>query len=148
MSIPSTAQAPPIQAPILKFPWVDIKTGILTLTAQQFIQQLFQFVVGMNRVIPCTCTHSSNNYALTSLSPSPLIKQYADYDIYAFVASATSGGISSANLVTNGSAFQSLLLYKSNGATLVGAGDIVSGSLYLAIYNNALNGGLGGLVVK
>lgn len=147
MTIPADYQQRPIVSPPLDMKIVD-DDGFPTSVMRQFLQQMHAYIVNMTRVIPTNCTNVGNVYNLTVLSPSPLIQRYNDHDIYSFVASATSTGSVTGNVTTNSGALSTLKWYKTNGAAQAGSGDIVSGSLYLAIFNDALDGGAGGLVIK
>lgn len=147
MSVPASAIADPIVAPNAKIPFVDAG-GKLTVTSILFLQQLYQFVVATSRIFSCNCTNVGNVYSLTLLATAPLLKQYSDYDIFAFVASAGSTGAVTANVTNDSGTFATIKVYKANGASQAGNTDIVSGSAYLAVYVDSLDGGNGGLVLK
>jgi hypothetical protein len=120
--------------------------GTLTTNGMQFLTQLWTWVVDTNQVIPCTCTNSSNVYQLTPFPapPSFNLPAYSDYSIYTFVASAGSTGSVTAQV----GALGTINVYKSNGSTQAGNGDIVHNDLYLLIYNSNLNSAAGGFVLK
>jgi hypothetical protein len=101
----------------------------------------------MNRITPCNAT-GKNVITLTPLDASPLIEKYVDYEVYSFVAEQTSDGSVTMTVVPRDGALATLKAYKTNGAAQAGAGDIVAGSLYLAIYNDALDTAAGGFVIK
>lgn len=147
MSIATNAYPDRIVAPISQLPWVDPDTGIPTNTAQQFLQQLHGFLVGINRIIPCNAS-GTNEIELTVLSPSPQIDAYADFDTYGFIAVANSTGSVTAKLVTADGTFLTLPVYKSNGGTQAGSGDVVSGRQYFLTYVDSLNGASGGFVLR
>lgn len=148
MSIPASAQAAPIQAPMLKMPWVDGK-GMLTQTSIQFLQQIYSFVVSMNRLVPCNATMALNVITLTQLNVAPLLTQYNDYDTFSFVAPSNSTGTLTAKVVTNGgSTLATLNVYKTNGSAQAGIGDVTGGLHYLATFVDSLNSGNGGLVLR
>jgi hypothetical protein len=147
MPVPSTAQVTPLDAPT-SYPTTDQSTGMATPTHKQWMQRVFDFINTTNRVIPCNCTNVGNVYTLTLLNPQPLVTQYNDYDIYVAVASATSTGLVTAKVVTTARTFSTINVYKTNGSAQATTGDIVSGSLYFWIFNDALNSNAGGLVIK
>jgi hypothetical protein len=102
----------------------------------------------MNRVTPCNASSVSNVITLTPLTASPLIEAYRDFEIYGFVADASSTGSVTMTVVPKKGSLATIKAYKSNGATQAGSGDVVSGSFYLAIYVDSLDGGNGGFVLK
>lgn len=125
---------------------VDPKTGILTVTGLQFLQQIWTQIVDTNQIIPCTATHTNNQYNLTPFPspPSFNLAAYADYSIYSFVAPFTSTGAVTAQVATLGI----IKVFISNGATQANTGDIVINDLYLLIYNSNLDTAAGGFVAK
>lgn len=147
MTISADAIGTPISKPNGLFPIIDLKTGCLTEHGLQLWSQMHGFIVGMNRVIPCNAS-GTNVISLTLLDSAPLVEKYVDHDIYAFVAAATSTGSVTMNVVTRTGALSTVKAYKTNGSAQASTGDVVSGSLYLAIYNDALDGGSGGFVLK
>jgi hypothetical protein len=147
LSIATAAKGTPISKPNGLFPVVDIQTGCLTEHGLQLLTQYYNFVVGMNRITPCNAT-GKNVITLTPLDASPLIEKYVDYEVYSFVAEQTSDGSVTMTVVPRDGALATLKAYKTNGAAQAGAGDIVAGSLYLAIYNDALDTAAGGFVIK
>lgn len=99
--------------------------------------------LGALTVIPCTAT-GTNTIALTPSANTPTISAYSNLSpIFAFLAAASSSGAITINV--NGIGAKNL--YKNNGATAAGSGDIVIGGLYLISYNSALNGAVGGFVL-
>lgn len=147
MTISTAATATPISKPNGMFPFTDLQTGCLTEHGLQIMNQYYNFIVGMNRVTPCNAS-GKNLITLTPLAASPLIEKYTDYELYSFVAEQTSDGSVTATVVPKKGALATVKVYKTNGAAQAGAGDVVAGSLYLAIYNDALDTGAGGLVIK
>jgi hypothetical protein len=142
-----TAPASPIPRPNSQLPFVDIKTGSLSEHGSQLMNAWYNFIVGMNRITPCNAT-GTNVVTLTPLDASPLISSYVDYEIYSFVAANTSSGAVTMTIVPRSGTLATLKAYISDGATQANTGDIVAGSLYLAIYNAALDSAAGGFVVK
>lgn len=148
MAIPSTAIPTPIVAPIFRIQWID-QNGYPTKNAQQFLQQLYSFVVSMSRIVPCNATMASNVITLTELNVAPLITQYADFDTYGFIAPATSTGLLTAKLILNGgSTLATLNIYKTNGSAQATTGDVTSGLQYFLTYVDSLNSGAGGFVLR
>jgi hypothetical protein len=142
-----TAPASPIPRPNSQFPFVDLKTGYLSEHGNQLLSAWYNFIVGMNRTTPCNAT-GTNVISLTPLDASPLITAYVDYEIYSFVAANTSSGAVTMTVVPRSGTLATLKAYKTSGAAQAGSGDIVAGSLYLAIYNAALDSAAGGFVIK
>lgn len=152
MTIPASARPAVPTAGTLRIPIVDPATGALNPTGINILTDLLNYIQGSSRLIPCEET-GTNVLALTQLSISPLISQYNDYDVFQFVAAATSTGLVTANVtVVQGQVTQGTLptlnVYKSNGAAQATTGDVVLGSFYFLVYVDALNGGLGGFVLK
>lgn len=147
MTIPASARPMTPGAPNQRVAIVDPQTGNLSSSGVGILTDMYNFFVGTSRVIPCEET-GTNVLVLTMLKISPLINQYNDYDIYQFVAAATSTGTVTANIVTLQGALPTLNVYKSNGAAQATTGDIVLGSFYLLIYVDSLNSGAGGFVLK
>lgn len=147
MSISTAATASPLSKPTTFFPFVDPQTGNLSDHGLQLLNQWYNFIVGMNRLTPCNAS-GTNVITLTPLSSSPLISGYVDYEVYTFVAVNGSTGSVTMTVVPQTGALATLKAYKTNGAAQAGNTDIVAGSLYFAIYNDALDSGAGGFVVK
>lgn len=147
MSISAAATATPLSKPTGIFPFVDPQTGNLSDHGLQLLNQYYNFIVGMNRLTPCNAS-GKNVITMTPLSSSPLITAYVDYEIYSFVAAQTSDGNVTGTVVPASGSLATVKVYKTNGATQAGSGDVVAGSLYMAIYNDALDSGAGGLVLK
>ena len=152
MTIPASARPSTPSAANRAINIVDPETGNLTSNGINVLSDMLNYYIGSSRVIPCEET-GTNVLALTQLSISPLIKQYNDYDIYQFVAAATSTGLVTANVtlvsgaVTQGT-LATLKVFKTNGATQATVGDVVLGSQYELTFVNSLNGGLGGFVLR
>lgn len=152
MTIPASARPAVPNAANTRVPIIDPETGILNSNGIGVLTDLLNYIIGSSRVIPCEET-GTNVLALTQLSISPLIQRYNDYDIYQFVAAATSTGLITANVtVVQGTVVQGTLatlkVFKSNGAIQATTGDVVLGSFYLLIYVDSLDGGAGGFVLK
>ncbi|MFB6449251.1 hypothetical protein [Bradyrhizobium tunisiense] len=147
MTISTAATATPISKLNGLFPFIDVKTGCLTDHGIQVFNQWYNFIVGMNRITPCNAS-GTNVITLTPLDATPLIEKYTDYEVYSFVAANTTTGAATMTVVPRDGTLATLKAYKTNGATQANTGDIVAGSLYLAIYNDALDSGAGGFVIK
>lgn len=147
MTISTAATATPLSKPTGLFPFVDPKTGNLSDHGLQLLNQYYNFIVGMNRLTPCNAT-GTNIITLTPLASSPLIAGYIDYEVYTFVAANGSTGSVTMTVVPQIGTLATLKAYKTNGSAQAGNTDIVAGSLYFAIFNDALDSGAGGFVIK
>jgi len=147
MTISTAATATPITKPNSVFPFIDLATGNLSEHGLQVMSQYYNFIVGMNRITPCNAT-GTNVITLTPLAASPLIEGYKDYEIFSFVAANNSTGAVTATVVPKKGTLATVKVYVTGGSAQAGAGDVVANSLYLAIYNDALDSGAGGLVLK
>lgn len=141
------SQGTPIPKPNALAAFVDIKTGALTDHGIQLLSSFREFIVGMNRVTPCVAT-GTNVITLTPNDAAPVIEGYVDHEIFVAVAANDSTGSVTATVVPRTGALTTIKVYKSNGATQAGAADVQAGELYMFVYNSALDGGLGGLVLK
>jgi len=147
MTITAAATGTPIQKPNTVFPFVDITTGNLSEHGVQMMSQIYNFIVGMNRLTPCNAS-GTNIITLTPLTASPLIEKYVDYEVFTFTAANTSTGVVTMTVVPKKGTLATLKAYISNGATQATTGEIVADRLYFAIYNDALDSGAGGFVIK
>lgn len=147
MSISDDATGTPLSKPNGLFPFIDLQTGCLSEHGLGLLTQYYNFIVGMNRLTPCNAI-GKNVITLTPLSASPLIEKYVDYEVFTFVATQTSDASVTMTVVPKNGSLATLKAYKTNGAAQAGSGDIVGGSLYFAIYNDALDSAVGGFVVK
>lgn len=127
---------------------IDPRTGLPTPYFLTFMAKLRAVGLGANRIIPCNAT-GTNVITLTPLYPvAPLIEGYRDFDRFTFVAANTSTGSITATVVPERGALATLKVYKDGGSTQAGSGDVVAGRIYDAVFNDALDGGAGGLVLK
>lgn len=147
MSISDAATGTPLSKPNGLFPFIDLQTGCLSEHGLQLLSQYYNFMVGMNRLTPCNAT-GKNVISLTPLSASPLIEKYVDYEVFTFVAEQTSDASVTMTVVPRDGSLATVKAYKTSGSAQAGSGDIVAGSLYFAIFNDALDSGAGGLVIK
>lgn len=147
MSISTDATGTPLSKPNGVFPFVDLATGCLAEHGLQLLNQIYNFIVGMNRLTPCNAS-GTNIITLTPLAASPLIEKYVDYEVFTFVAANTTSGVVTMTVAPKKGTLSTLKAYKTNGAAQATTGDIVAGSLYFAIYNDTLDSGNGGFVIK
>lgn len=143
----AAAQIPSIIPPNSRIPWVDPKTGVLTNTALQIMQQIFKTLNGALPTIPCISTNANNVYTLTPFNVSPNIANYYDYQPFSFVASATSTGLVTATVVPLTGSLATLPVYKNHGAAQATTNDIIINLFYVAYYVDTLNSGNGGFVI-
>lgn len=146
MAIPAAAKATPLPNPNGVAAFVDLTTGALSEHGLQVLSAFRNFVVGMNRVIPCSAS-GTNVITLTPNDSSPLIEKYLDHDIFVFVAAATSTGAVTATVVPRDGTLATLNVYITGGAIQAGVGDVVVNRLYLAIYHSQIIAG-GGFILK
>ena len=148
MTITAAATGTPIPKPNVSAPFVDLNSGALTQHGITLLSAWYNFMVGMNRVTPCNASTTSNVITLTPLTASPLIEGYRDFEIFGFVADATTTNNVTMTVVPKNGVLSTLKAYRSNGATQAGNGDVVSGSFYLAVYCDHLDTAAGGFVLK
>lgn len=147
MTITADATGTPIPKTNTLVPVVDIQTGNLTEHGQQLFNSWYNFIVGMNRLIPCNAS-GTNVITLTPLASSPLLEGYKDYDAFLFVASGSSTASVTATVVPRTGALSTIKVYKTNGSAQAGNGDIVAGLFYVGFYVDSLDSGAGGMVLK
>lgn len=120
---------------------------MLTQAGKAALDALYNFVNGCCRFIPCNAS-GTNTIVLTMLSNAPLVKQYADFDTFRFVAANTNTGTTTAQVVTPQGPLSTEAIFKANGSALAGAGDIVAGNQYDLTFVDSLNAGGGGFVLR
>src|SRR5215469_4716294 len=99
--------------------------------------------VGALGTIPCTAT-GNNAIALTPAANTPTISSYTDLaPVFSFAAAGTS----TSSVTINVNSLGARNAYKWGGAMALGAGDLVSGSIYKVTFLTALNAGAGGFVL-
>lgn len=136
----------PLSNPQASLPMVD-DTGRLTETGRSMLQEWRDFISGMSRLFPCTAS-GTNVISLTPVTTSPVPDAYHNFDIFVAKAVNTSSGAVTATVVPRDGALATLKVYKTSGAAQAGAGDIVSGSVYLFVFADHLDSGAGGLIAK
>lgn len=153
MTIPAAAKPGPIDQPNANIPAVDPDTGLYTLQELQRQQQVRNFVVGMGRIIPCSCTGTN----LLTLTPnghgsqdgeSPLLEGLKFGDVFPFWAENTSTGAVTMTVVPKSGILSTLKVYKTNGSAQAGSGDVVQNLFYVAHYVPILDSNAGGFVLK
>lgn len=147
MTISTAATPNPLPKPNGVFPIVDIETGCLTEHGLQMFSKWHGFINGMSRITPCNAS-GTNLITLAPLEASPLIDKYSDFEVFAFVAEQTSNTAVTMTVVPRDGTLPTLKVYKTNGSAQAVSGDVVAGSFYLAIYNDALDAGAGGFILK
>ena len=145
MTIPASAQGTPITPVNVGLPLVDTKSGLATRTAAAALQSLRNYIVNMNRAIPCSIT-GTNDLVLTLLDVQPAVSMYVDYECFIGAAENTSTDVVTASVVTATGTLAQLKVFKANGAQ-AGSGDITAGNLYRFYFNDAMDSGAGGLVL-
>lgn len=146
MPIPDAFKPSPVPT-LENVPIVDPQTGLPTIEFLQAYDRFRTYVNGGNRIIPCSASTAANVITLTPNDASPLIEGYRDYEVYAFIADATSTGAVSATVMPANGTLATLGVY-DDGTTQTTTGGIVSGNLYLAIFSDTLNSGAGGFFKK
>lgn len=154
MTIPDSAIPTPIVSPVAASQnFVNPASSPggghgLSGTGRLALQQAHDYVVNMCRTFPVNASTSNNVITLTLLSIQPTLTQYADYDSFAFVADASTTGSVTALVVTSQASLATLNVYKNNGGTQAGNGDITAGRQYFLTYVDSLNSNAGGFVVR
>lgn len=132
---------------------VDKPQLTLSNVALSVLNGWHKSINGLTPTISCECTNVSNLYTLTPLNVSPLVIDYFSFMSFAFVASATSTGLITAKVVTNGGSDSTITLptikvMKTNGSTQATAGDITINLFYVMYYVDTLDAGAGAFVIK
>ncbi len=149
MTIQPSAQAVPFVSPNPGLPFTADSAGnrgMLTGVASIALQNGRNFVVGMNRTLPCEAGMSSNVITLTMLASQPDVSKYVSYEAFAFVAPADSTDVLSAQVVTSTGTLDTLPVYLNSGGR-AGNGHIKQSALYRLFYNDSLNNGAGGFTL-
>lgn len=147
MTVPLAAQATPIVTPNPGFPFTD-DNGNLTNVGRIALQQMRNFIVSMNRTMPCDASTTTNVITLTLLAVQPQVDKYVSYEKFAFVADANTTGAVTAKVVTATGTLATLKVYKTNGSAQAGNGDIVINLQYELTYADSLDSGNGGFVLR
>jgi len=123
------------------------KDGMLSNTGQSMLQGWFKNLNGLTPTISCECTNVGDVYTLTPLNISPIVLEYYSFASFAFVASGTSGGATTATVVPNTGSLPTLPILKTHGSAPAAGGDLTSGLFYVMYYVDTLNGGNGAFVL-
>ena len=142
-----TAISTPLPDPRAHRAFVD-EDGRLTPYGSEFLNSLRIFVNGMNRIIPCNASTTSNLITLTPLDSTPLLQGYIEYEAFSFTADATTSAPVTATVVPKIGTLATVKVYKTDGAAQADTGDIVANSVYLLLYAAHLDSSAGGLVLK
>lgn len=145
-AIAAAAQPEPIGAPNQRSAFTD-DSGLLTNIGMSHLKTGNAILTGTSRIIPCGCT-GTNVLAWTPNPGGPLIKGYFDYEVFSFVAEATSTGAVTATVVPATGALATLKVYKTNGSAQAGNNDLTIGLHYTATYVDTLDSGAGGFVLR
>lgn len=119
------------------------RDGRLTSPAALVLDSMWRNTAPGFPIVPCQAVTTGNVIALTPILTDEGGVNVDDHMAFAFVADAS---ISGAGTVTIGQA-GTYKLYVNDGATQATTGDVVSGRLYLGVFNQALDTGAGGLVL-
>jgi hypothetical protein len=93
--------------------------------------------------VPCTAANN-NAIVLTPTGNAPTIASYVQFQMFRFAAVANSTGA----VTVNFGGFGALPVFKPDGLTQVGSGDIVATREYLLVFSTALNAGGGGFFLE
>lgn len=108
----------------------------LTPRAERFHTDVWAWVAGGFSIIPCTAT-GTNDYVLTPINrPEIGSSGYTTLLPFMFVAPATSTGVGTITVQSSQTTLSTIPAYI--GAAAVGAGNVVLGVPYIAIYCDAL----------
>jgi hypothetical protein len=160
MAIPADAKPTPLPGLNANVPTIG-EGGRASLEMLQHAERIRSYVSGAGRIIPCSCSSSSN---LLTLTPNghgdedgegPVIEGYRFGDCFLFVADANSTGSVTARVALRKAGpaasipyLTTLKVYISNGSAQAGNGDITSGLVYLGIYAYNLDSNNGGIVIR
>lgn len=100
-------------------------------------------VVGAMGITPCTAV-GTNTITLTPAPGTPTVGSYANYQVFGFIAAASTTG--SVTVAVGG--LGAFPVYQTGSATAqAGSGALTIGVYYQIAYNSALNGALGGFQI-
>lgn len=128
-------------------PFIDPKSGRLSDHGLLFLEQFWRQMSAGFPVVPVTIT-GTNDLTLTPTLGGEGAASYGNYMAWVGVAANTSSGAVTAHVASASKTLATLKVFKTNGAAQAGAGDIVAASLYVFIFNSALDTAAGGFVAK
>ena len=134
--------------PLEKFKFINLDTGRLTSYGVQTLEQMFNQVAAGFVIVACNAVTAANVITLTPRLHREGARTYGQHMAWAFTADVTTTAAVTAKVTDGTNALATIKVYKSNGAAQAGNGDIVAASTYLLLYDAALDGGAGGLVLK
>lgn len=149
MAIPDSAKPTPIPAinPRVKLVTPD---GFLTQEAVTLFDKWRSQNLGGGRIIPCSAS-GTNVLTLLPNEASPLLEGYRFGDAFLFWAANDSTDVVTAKVQPksdNAYTLATLKVYKTNGSTQAGAGDVLGNLLYVAYYSPIQDANAGGFVLK
>lgn len=147
MAVQASAVTKSLSPPNVSIQFVEKDTGVLSNTGQSLLQGYFKSINGLTPTVSCNCTNVGNVYTLTPLNISPIVLNYYSYCGFAFVASGTSTGATTATIVPNTGSLPTLPILKNHGAAPAAGGDLTTGLFYVMRYVDSLNGGNGAFVL-
>jgi hypothetical protein len=130
------------------FKFINLDTGRLTPYGVQTLEQIFNQVAAGPGVVPCEAVTTGNVIALRPRMHREGARIYGQHFLWAFTADATTSAAVTAFLTDGINPLATIKVFKTNGAAQAGLNDIIAGSSYLLLYDGALDGGNGGLVLK
>jgi hypothetical protein len=154
VTIPSSAKPKPLDLPNVGVPAVDPRTGLFSSEELQRQQRVANYINSGGRIIPCSCSSSSNVYTLTPNGSgnedgaAPLIEGYRFGDMYLFVADASATNSVTGSVVPKTGTLSTLKFYINGGASQAGNGDITAGRVYIGVYVYSLDTNNGGIVIR
>jgi hypothetical protein len=139
------AQKNPPSAPSNDVTLIDPETGRLSDSGMNFIQEIWRQVVAGFVNVPCTITQSSVN--VLQLNPR-MHKEGANTYGTGMTFSGKMAASTTGAVTARVGSLDYLKVYKNNGLTQAGLGDLAINGVYLFLCDMTLDGGVGGLVVK
>lgn len=127
--------------------FIDPRSGRLSDHGKMFLEQMWRQLSAGFPIVPVTIT-GTNDLTLTPTLGGEGAASYGNYMAWVGVAANTSTGAVTGHVASDSKTLATVKIYKTAGAAQAGAGDLVAGSLYLFIYNSALDTSAGGLVLK
>lgn len=133
--------------PQQKYQFIDLDTGFLTSYGLQTLEQMWRQIAASFGPVPCEATNTVNFYTLTPILQKEGGRSYGNYMSWIFMSPFTSTGAVTMNIMGD-AALDTIKVYIDGGATQAGLNDIRINRLYTVFYNSALDGGVGGFVLK